>query len=102
MKTKLVTAALIGTGFCVTALAQTSGSTSEEADLAMLPAFSKIDSNNDSMIDKSEAMMASKELKKQHNMQFKFEAADKNDNGSINDKEYVAYDKMLQKMAGHS
>jgi hypothetical protein len=47
-------------------------------------------------------MMASKELKKQHNMQFKFEAADKNDNGSINDKEYVAYDKMLQKMAGHS
>jgi len=51
--------------------------------------------NRDGSIDRSESEMLTAMLEEQHQVEFQFESVDSNSDGSITDREYVAYDSEL-------
>ncbi len=107
MRKQLFPVALLATGLGATALAFAQGvvqpsqpAQSTEQDLAVLPEFTEVDSNENGMIEAAETEGLAEMLKEEHQISFQFEAVDRNRDGAINTQEYVAYDAVLKERLG--
>jgi hypothetical protein len=97
MKTQLCAFAFIASAFATSAWAQIGVEAELDGDdLAVLPEFKAVDSNEDGLINLAETESLAKLLLEEHEVVFKFEEVDENRDGLINNEEYIAYDQTLQ------
>jgi Ca2+-binding EF-hand superfamily protein len=99
MNKQLLFTSLIAIGLSPVALAQEAGPAPED-ELAVLPAFKAVDSNQDGMIDTAETEPLAEMLEQQHQIEFRFETVDVNEDSVIDAREYIAYDAVLKERLG--
>lgn len=99
MNTKLLATTVVLAGFAAAGAAQEGAETNAE-ELAVLPEFEAVDTNEDGMLQATEAEPLATLLEENHNVEFRFEVVDENRDGQIDAAEYLSYDILLAEQLG--